>query len=82
MVTATMTTKGQVTIPKAVRKSLGLHSGDRVAFVLHGDSEVTLKPINKSVDEVYGKLHDPAQPPRTVEEMKKAVAGAMARRGR
>ncbi|MDP8234947.1 MAG: AbrB/MazE/SpoVT family DNA-binding domain-containing protein [Candidatus Erginobacter occultus] len=74
MVTATLTTKGQVTIPKEVRKSLGLNSGDRVAFVLHGDSEVTLKPINKSVDEVFGKLHDPARPSRTVEEMKEAVA--------
>ena len=82
MVTATLTSKGQVTIPKTVRQSLGLHTGDRIAFVLHGDSEFTLKPLNKSVDEVFGKLHNPNQPPRTVEEMKEAVAGAMARPGR
>ena len=75
MVTATLTTKGQITIPKVVRDSLHLHSGDRVAFVIHGDSEATLKPITKSVDEVFGRLHSPSQPRRTVEEMKAAVAG-------
>ena len=75
MITATVTTKGQITIPKAVRDALRLRSGDRLAFVVHGDSEATLKPITKSVDEVFGRLHDPAQPVRTVEEMDAAVAG-------
>jgi len=74
MVTATLTTKGQITIPKAVRESLHLHAGDRVEFVIHGDCEATLKPITKSVDEVFGKLHSPSGPHRTVEEMKEAVA--------
>ncbi|NQT93290.1 MAG: AbrB/MazE/SpoVT family DNA-binding domain-containing protein, partial [Lentisphaerae bacterium] len=68
MVTATLTSKGQITIPKAVRDSLHLHTGDRVAFVVHGDSEATLKPVTKSVDEVFGKLHSPSQPCRTVDE--------------
>ncbi len=81
MVTATLTSKGQVTIPKTVRKSLGLQTGDRIAFVIRGDSEVALKPLNKSVDEVFGKFHDPAQPRRTVEEMKEAVARKMGSRG-
>ena len=40
MVTATLTSKGQLTIPKAVRDSLHLHTGDRVAFVVHGDDEL------------------------------------------
>ena len=74
MATAKVTTKGQVTIPKSVRDSLHLHSGDRVEFVVRDDSEAVLRPINKSVDEVYGKLHDPDQPTRTVEEMNEAVA--------
>ena len=79
MVTATLTTKGQITIPKTVRDSLHLHSGDRVAFVMHGHSEALLKPITKSVDEVFGKLHDAAQKPRSVAEMKAAVAARFRR---
>ena len=42
MITATLTSKGQLTIPKAVRDSLRLHAGDRVAFVVHGDDEAVL----------------------------------------
>ena len=77
MVTATLTTKGQITIPKSVRDSLHLHSGDRIAFVLHGDTEAVLKPITKSVDDVFGTLHVASQPRRTVEEMNEAVVNRM-----
>ena len=82
MVTATLTSKGQLTIPKAVRDSLHLHAGDRIAFVVHGDSEATMKPITKSVDEVFGRLHSPGQPQRSVEEMKAVVAQRMRERNR
>jgi antitoxin PrlF len=82
MVTATLTTKGQITIPKSVRDSLRLHAGDRVAFVVHGDSEATLRPITKSVDAVFGKLHSPSQPPKSVAEMNEAVAGGFRSRNR
>jgi antitoxin PrlF len=74
MATATMTSKGQITIPKAVRDSLHLDTGDRVEFILHGD-EAVLKPVTKSVDEVFGILHNAAQPCKSIEEMKAAVAG-------
>ena len=82
MVTATLTSKGQLTIPKAVRDSLHLHTGDRVAFVVHGDAKAVLKPVTKSVDEVFGRLHSAAQPRRSVEEMKAAVAKRMRNRKR
>ena len=77
MVTATLTSKGQITIPKAVRDSLHLHTGDRVAFVVHGDTEALLTPVTKSVDEGYGRLHSAAQSHKTVEDMKAAVAKRM-----
>jgi AbrB family looped-hinge helix DNA binding protein len=77
MVTATLTSKGQLTIPKSVRDSLHLHTGDRVAFIVHGETEVLVKPVTKSVDDVFGRLHNAAQPRRTVGEMKAAVAKRM-----
>ena len=53
---ATLTSKGQITIPKLVRDSLALHSGDKIEFVLTENNEVLLKPVTKKVDEVFGRL--------------------------
>lgn len=80
MIMATLTSKGQITIPKVVRDSIHLHCGDRVAFILHGDAEAVLKPVTKSVDQVFGRLHRPEQQSRSVEEMRKAVAERMRER--
>ena len=43
MQTTTMTSKGQVTVPKEVRQRLGLRQGSRIAFVVEGDHAV-LRP--------------------------------------
>lgn len=40
MQTTTMTSKGQVTIPKEVRLKLGLRQGTQIAFVVEGDHAV------------------------------------------
>jgi AbrB family looped-hinge helix DNA binding protein len=77
MVTATLTSKGQLTIPKTVRDSLHLHAGDRVTFIVHNDEEAVLKPVTKSVDDVFGRLHSTGQPHKSVEEMNAAVAKRM-----
>ena len=39
-VAATLTSKGQVTVPKAVRDALGLHAGDQIVFRVQGDHAV------------------------------------------
>ena len=79
MVTATLTTKGQITIPKKVRDSLRLQSGDRVAFVLRDHTEALMKPIKKSVDEIFGKLQSTNQSAKTVGDVNAAVAGRFQR---
>ena len=82
MPTATLTSKGQITIPKSVRDSLRLHTGDRIEFVVQDSSQAVLRPITKGVDEVFGRLHDPKQSPVTVEQMNAALAGRFRRSGR
>jgi len=82
MVTATLTCKGQLTIPKAVRDSLNLHAGDRVAFIVHNDTEAVLKPVTKSVDDVFGRLQSAGQQRKSVEDMNTAVAKRMRERKR
>ena len=37
MSVATITYKGQITIPKDVREALGIQTGDRVFFIVEGD---------------------------------------------
>lgn len=39
-----ITVKGQATIPRVVRKHLGLKPGDRVKFFMHPDGSVVLLP--------------------------------------
>ena len=53
MQTSTLTTKGQVTIPADVRKRLGLHPGDRVAFIVDGD-EVRLVRRENRIEAAFG----------------------------
>lgn len=79
MTSATLTSKGQITIPKSIRDSLRLHTGDRIEFVVHDSSEALLRPITKSVDEVYGRLHDPKRAPLTVAQMDAALARRFSR---
>ena len=56
MALTTLTNKGQVTIPKAVRDSLGLHPGDKLEFVVTQSGEALFRPVTKRVDDVYTGL--------------------------
>ena len=61
MATATITSKGQVTIPKEVREALGLETGDRIEFALEPDGSVSMRPARHSARELYGYLARPGR---------------------
>lgn len=73
MAIATMTSKGQVTIPKAVRDLLYLHAGDKVDFIVTGDGDAIVRPITKKVDDVFGILHKEGRKSVSVERMNALV---------
>jgi len=54
--TATLTTKGQITIPKVVRESLNVTTGDAVDFVVRNDGVVELRRRQPLVDHLFGRL--------------------------
>lgn len=54
---ATLTSKGQTTIPKAIRDSLRLKAGDRMTFTLMPDGVVLMRVKNKRTSELAGLLH-------------------------
>jgi AbrB family looped-hinge helix DNA binding protein len=72
MATATMTTKGQVTIPLDVRERLGLDAGDRIEFVELETGAYAIRPAVADVRSLKGLLRKPAEPV-TVEDMNAAV---------
>lgn len=71
---ATVTSKGQITIPKAVRDRLHLSAGDRVDFVLETPDRVVLRPLVGSVRDLAGLLRRPGAQPVDVREMDEAIA--------
>ncbi len=73
MAVATMTKKGQVTIPKSIRDALGLHSGDKLEFILDESGRVLCTPVTRRVDDVFGRLHRPGRKVVSVEEMNEQV---------
>ena len=77
MALATITTKGQVTIPKSVRDSLMLSTGDKIEFVVSDKREALIRPISKKVDEVFGILHKPGRKNVSVEEMEETIRQKM-----
>lgn len=76
---AILTSKGQITIPKAVRESLGVETGDRVEFVEVEKGVYNVVAATRDVRELKGIIAKPAKPV-SVEDMKRAVARAAARR--
>lgn len=72
MPAATLTSKGQTTIPKAVREYLRLRPGDRMEFILEENGRVVLVPAVVDVRELKGILPPPKKPV-SIEKMKKVI---------
>lgn len=77
---ATMTTKGQVTLPKAIRDKLGLKAGAKIDFELLLDGTVKLRPANLTALSIMGILKRPGQQPVSIEEMDKGIAQSLAQK--
>ena len=72
MSTATLTSKGQVTIPAKVRVSMGLDTGDRIEFIEMDDGTFTIMAATRSVKELKGMIRKPAKPV-SIEDMNAAI---------
>jgi antitoxin PrlF len=71
-VESAITSKGQATIPKAIRNHLQLKPGDRVKFFVHPDGSVVLLPKLRA--SALRGIVEPRRRPVTVEEMEEAAA--------
>jgi AbrB family looped-hinge helix DNA binding protein len=73
MSAATLTSKGQLTLPKEVRVALGVGPGDRVDFVRMEDGNFAVIPATKPVKRLKGILRKPAKPV-SLDAMDKVIA--------
>ncbi|HXZ39937.1 MAG TPA: AbrB/MazE/SpoVT family DNA-binding domain-containing protein [Terriglobales bacterium] len=74
MATATMTSKGQITIPMPVRRALGVDAGDRIEFVETEKGQFAIIAATRSVKELKGLFRGKRSKPVSIEEMNSAIA--------
>ena len=79
MATATVTSKGQVTIPKEIRKLLRVEEGDRIDFVVESSDRVVVRKPSRSLQSLKGLLYRKGRKPVTPEEMDQAIVRFQAR---
>ena len=74
MTSATITTKGQVTIPKEIRDYLNLDTGSKVDFVIDENGIVKLIPLNVPIESLSGILYRKGMKSATLEEMEQTIS--------
>jgi AbrB family looped-hinge helix DNA binding protein len=74
MAVATLTSKGQITIPSRVREALGLKKGDRVEFIEQRTGQFAMVAAARSVQELKGMFQRKRNKPVSIEGMNAAIA--------
>ncbi len=72
MAIATLTSKGQMTIPMDIRLHLDLHIGDKIDFVIEKDGKVVIEPLTSDIKELKGFFGKPKKIV-SVEQMNAAI---------
>ncbi len=73
MPTATLTSKGQTVIPKAIRDQLGLQPGDTLDFIIQESGDVLIRPATEDVRQLKGLLQRAGRAPVSLDDMARAI---------
>ena len=68
-VPTTISSKGQVTVPRDVRERLGLQAEDKIAWSTLSNGTMVLRPKTRRLADLVGVLTQPGQPGVSVDEM-------------
>ena len=74
---ATVTSKGQLTLPIEARRKFGIRAGSKLEFIITGDDRMEVIPMTDSIKNLKGMVPKPAKP-LTLEEMDAAIAAGSA----
>jgi antitoxin PrlF len=78
MQSATMTSKGQITVPKEVRDALQLKAGTKIQFQVTEKGEIIMRPKSWDVSRLKGIVKPPPGVHATIEEINETIAKAWA----
>lgn len=79
---ATVTDKGQVTLPKAIRDLLNIRPGSRIDFQVTADKKLTAQVQTRGSEGLFSLLHRPGQRTVTIEEMDDAITQMVRQRSK
>ena len=71
---ATLTSKGQITLPKEIRDRLGLDAGSVLDFQVLPDNTIAARAVKPDARRIRGLLKSPHAGPLTVEQMDAGIA--------
>lgn len=71
----TLTSKGQVTVPREIRQRMGLKPGDKMTFSLLSDGTLIVRPKVRRVTELAGMLYSPGRRAVPLEDMHVDLSG-------
>ena len=69
--------RGQITLPRSVRKQLGIEEGDRIAFLTQG-SKVLMQPLSQTLFDLRGSV--PVKGPQDFDEIRKEAISNRAKK--
>ncbi len=75
---ATITSKGQLTLPKEIRSRLGVDAGDQVEFRIEADGSITVLSAKGSARRLYGLLQSSHGAVVSTEDMDRAISETVA----
>ena len=71
---ATLTRKGQVTLPKEIRERLSLDAGAILDFHIQADNTITARHVQPDARRIRGLLKSPHAEPLTIQQMDESVS--------
>lgn len=80
--TVTVTDKGQLTVPKAIREKLGIQAGSKLEFEPLSDGTIRVRVLSRGAGNLFGLLQRPGEKARSVAEMDDGIVAAVKARHR
>lgn len=78
MAVASVTSKGQITIPIQIRAYLKIDTGDKLEFIIDNEGHVIISPKTLSIDDIYGLIKRKKHV--SIEDMNHAIAQSFKKR--